>query len=500
MPGYDVTRRGFLHRTGAISAGAALASLAGRQTASASTAASATPLLQAPGPYVATRESLAAHTAPQWFRDAKFGIFIHWGVYAVPAWGVDVAYHGAEWYSYAMHISAPDQTYQHHLQTYGADFDYDRFIPRFRAERYDARAWIELIERAGARYFVLTSKHHDGFQLFPNSASDRNSVVMGPRRDLVGELFHAARTSHLKRGIYHSLGEFFNPALQTPPWNPYTKAPIPYVGYKPVQNYVDEYLHVMLRTLVEAYDPDLLWADGEHWHADLGAGPAFKPKDMDWRGDEILAYYYNQATTRPHPKEVLVNDRFEASHRDYATLEGDKSSYALRADKWEACLTLGRSWGYDTNEDPASIKSSPQIVRLLVDIVSKNGNLLLNIGPKADGTIAPWQSERLLAVGAWLDRNGSAIYDTVPWSRAADGDLRYTVSDRSFNVLGLNWPGALLTVPADLPVDAHSQIRLLGAEGHKIPFRRTGSGVDIELPDRNPNGDDYPFVLRITNS
>ncbi|WP_255945258.1 alpha-L-fucosidase [Streptomyces odontomachi] len=497
MSGHNATKRNFLHRTGAIGAGAAIASFAGRQAASASTAA---PLLHAPGPYVPTPESLAGHTAARWFRDAKFGVFIHWGVYSVPAWGTNVAYHAAEWYSYAMHIGDPgiDQSYQHHLETYGADVNYDDFIPRFRAERYDARDWIELIERAGARYFVLTSKHHDGFQLFPNTASDRNSVVLGPRRDLVGELFHAARSSHLKRGIYHSLGEFFNPALQTPPWNPYTKAPIPYAGYKPVQNYVDDYLHVMLKTLVERYDPDLLWADGEHWHADLGAGPVFKPEDMDWRGNEILAYYYNQAASRPHPKEVLVNDRFEASHRDYATLEGDKSGYSLRADKWEACLTLGRSWGYDTNEDPASVKSSPRIVQLLVDIVSKNGNLLLNIGPRADGSIPSWQSERLLDVGAWLDRNGAAIYDTVPWSRAADGDLRYTVSEHSFNVLGLSWPGTLLTLPGDLPLDSGSRMRLLGAEGHRIPFRNTDSGVEVQLPSRNPNGDGYPFVLQIT--
>lgn len=505
MPGRDITRRGILRATGAIGAigaGTALASLTAPQWASAAAAGAMAPLLQAPGPYTATPESLATHATPGWYRDAKFGMFIHWGVYAVPAWGVDVAYHSAEWYSYAMHISGPDtdQTYQHHLQSYGADYPYDAFIPQFRAEHYDPRAWVELIERSGARYFVLTSKHHDGFQLFPNPASDRNSAVMGPRRDLVGELFHAARDSHLKRGLYHSLGEFFNPALQTPPWNPYTKAPVPYTGYKPVQNYVDDYLHVMLRTLVERYDPDLLWADGEHWHADLGAGPAFKPKDMDWRGDEILAYYYNQALSRPRSKEVLVNDRFEASHRDFATLEGDKPSYKLRADKWEACLTLGRSWGYDTHEDPAHIKSSPQIVQLLVDVVSKNGNLLLNIGPKADGTIASWQSERLLAVGAWLTRNGAAIYDTVPWSRAADGDLRYTVSDRAFNILSLSWPGSLLTVPADLPIGDQAHIRLLGAQGHRLPFRRSDAGVDIELPGSNPNGDGYPFVLQITNS
>ena len=484
----SMSRRSFLGGAAAIGAGTLLGPAVAR---------AGIPWQPPSGPYEPTKESLDTHPVAQWFKDAKFGIFIHWGVYAVPAWGDALAYHAAEWYSYAMHISGAglDTTYQHHLNTYGADFDYDEFIPQFRAENYDPRAWIDLFERAGARYFVLTSKHHDGFQLFPNTASDRNSVVMGPHRDLVGDLFRAAQDSHLKRGLCHSLGEFFNPALDTPPWNPYTHELIPYTGYKPVDDYPSQYLHVMVKTLIDRYDPDVLWADGEHWHADLGAGPAFKPQDMDWRSDELLAYYYNNSVNRPYPKEVMVNDRFEASHRDFAVSEGDKSSYSLRSTAWEAALTLGRSWGYDTNEDPASIKSPGRIAQLLVDIVSKNGNLLLNVGPQADGTIADWQAERLLAVGDWLRVNGSAIYDTVPWQRAADGNLRYTVSPLSFNIFSLDWPGSTLVVPADLPITDDSQIRLLGDEGHLLDFRRTDAGVEISLPGRSPSGDGFPVTL-----
>lgn len=456
------------------------------------------------GPYQPTPESLTTHPVAPWYRAAKFGIFIHWGVYSVPAWGDTVDYHAAEWYFYAMRISAPgkDSTYRHHLETYGADVAYDDFIPRFTAERYDPRAWVRLFERAGAKYFVLTSKHHDGFQLFPNAVSGRNAAALGPRRDLVGELFAAARHSRLRRGLYYSLGEFYNPALGTPPYNPYTHAPIPYTGYRPVADYVADYEHVHLRTLIDRYDPDLLWADGENWHEDLGAGQIFCPKDLDWRSDEILAYYYNRALGRR--RDVMVNDRFRASHADFKVSEGDKSSYALRPTAWEACLTMGRSWGYDTHEDPARIKSKDTIVRLLADIVSKNGNLLLNIGPEHDGTIADWQRQRLETLGDWLAINGSAIYGTTPWTRAEDGDVRYTVSPRAFHIIPLRWPGPELTVPGDLPVAGGARIRLLGHPGRPLDWTRRDGSIVVTLPQDAPGGiargvlgAEYPFVLAV---
>ncbi|MEV0408073.1 alpha-L-fucosidase [Actinoallomurus sp. NPDC050550] len=486
-PHPGVNRRAFLGGA-ALAGAAALAPLRG-PVALAGTAT---------GPYDPTPASLNTHPVAPWYRDAKFGIFIHWGVYSVPAWGDTVDYHAAEWYFYAMRISAAgrDSTYQHHLSTYGPGVAYDDFIPRFTAERYDPHAWIRLFERAGARYFVLTSKHHDGFQLFPNAVSRRNAAVLGPHRDLVGELFAAARHSPLRRGLYYSLGEFYNPALGTPPWDPYTRAPIPYTGYTPVKDYVADYEHVHLRTLIDRYDPDLLWADGQNWHEDLGAGSIFCPKDLDWRSGEVLAYYYNRAVERR--RDVMVNDRFRAGHADFAVSEGDKSSYKLRSTPWEACLTMGRSWGYDTHEDPARIKSEPALVQLLVDIVAKNGNLLLNIGPRHDGTIADWQRERLIAVGDWLRDNGSAIYGTTPWQRAQDGDLRYTVSPGAFNIIPLSWPGATLTVPGDLPVADGARMRLLGHHGRPLEWTRQDGSIVITLPSRAPGrGPDYPCVIAV---
>ncbi|MFE7609486.1 alpha-L-fucosidase [Streptomyces celluloflavus] len=447
--------------------------------------------------YEPTPESLARHRTATWFRRDKFGIFLHWGVYAVPHWGDDDW--SSEWYLYAMNASAKGGVYERHRRVYGAGFPYDAFIPRFTAERYDPRSWVRLFERAGARYFVLTAKHHDGFQLFPNTASDRHSVALGPHRDLVGDLFRAARGTRLKRGLYYSLGEFYHPALGTPPVNPYTHEPVPYTGYRPVDDYVRQYAHVHLRTLVDRYDPDLLWADGQGSHDFAGgAGHIFRPARWDWRGDEILAHYYNHAELRPHPKEVVVNDRFTASHADYAVVEGDKPSYPLRTGPWEACLTMSRSWGY---MDPTyRIKPAVQLVRLLVDIVAKNGNLLLNIGPRPDGTIPGWQRERLLAIGAWLAVNGRAVYGSRPWHRAEDGAVRYTVGeDGAFHIIPLSRPSGRLSLPADLPLRDGDRIRLLGHPGGPLDWRRTADGCEITLPTGGPpgpGGPEFPVVLR----
>ncbi|WP_406347526.1 alpha-L-fucosidase [Streptomyces sp. NBC_00144] len=479
---------------GAVGAGAA-AALGGRATAAALRMSGAAEG-RCPGPYEPTPGSLSQHPTARWFSDGKFGIFIHWGVYAVPHWGDDAW--SSEWYLYGFNAFEKGTLHDHHRATYGADFPYDAFIPRFRAERFDPHDWVRLFERAGARYFVLTSKHHDGFQLFPNRASNRNSAAMGPKRDLVGELFGAARHTQLKRGLYYSLGEFYNPALGTPPLNPYTREPVPYTGYKPVRDYVAEYEHVHLRTLIDRYDPDVLWGDGQGTHNfDGGAGHIFRPPEWDWRSDEIMADFYNHAVNRARPKDVIMNDRFIASHADYLTVEGDKS-YALQAAPWEACVTMSRSWGY---MDPTSkIKTKEKLVQLLVDIVAKNGTLLLNIGPRADGTIADWQRERLLAIGAWLDVNGEAVYGSTPWSRADDGELRYTVgSDGAFHIVPLSWPGTRLTVPADLPVADGSVIRLLGHRGGPLAWRRTADAVEIDLPASGPPGagPGYPVVLKV---
>src|SRR4051812_20191244 len=415
-----------------------------------------------PPDYEPTRASLDTHPVPRWFKDAKFGIFIHWGAYSVPAGAARTS--AAEWYLQYMN-SVGSAEYEYHRSTYGENFNYDDFIPLFKAERYDPDSWIRLFEAAGAQYFVLTSKHHDGYSLFPSAVTDRNAVAMGPKRDLVGELFASARRSRKVRpGLYYSLGEFYNPAFGRPMHNPYTGAELTPAGYLPVTDYVRDYEHKQLREIIDRYDPDLLWADGHWW----------QPPSGPWHSEDPIAYYYNHAKNRSRPKGVAINDRF-ATHADYATYEQHTPPLQL-ADKWEHCVTIGYSWGYNKHELPEDYKTSEFLIHRLVDVVSKNGNLLLNIGPKSDGTIPDILAGRLRDIGAWLAVNGDAIYGSAPWLRSDEpgvaSGVRYTVTPGKFHVVLLGWPGSELVLPDDVPLRAGAEVRLLGNPGRPLPWRR----------------------------
>lgn len=435
--------------------------------------------------YAPTKASLDTHPVPRWYKDAKFGIFVHWGVYSVP--GGTGRRNAAEWYLWYQSLKDTAE-WRYHRDTYGPDFVYDDFIPHFKAENFDPDSWVRLFERAGARYFVLTSKHHDGFALFPSEVTDRHSVAYGPKRDLVGELMAAARRRGTVRpGLYYSLGEFYNPAIGRPMLNFYTGEEIPMTGYRPVGDYIADYELKQLREITDRYDPDLLWADGQ-WLRPLG--------DPAWRSEEALAHYYNQARNRRKPKGVVVNDRFD-THDDFTTYE-QRTNPAMDPQKWECCITMGHSWGYNKHELDEDYKTSEFLVHLLADVVSKNGNLLLNIGPRADGTIPGVMRERLCDIGAWLDVNGPAVYGSAPWLRAQDegGPLgvRYTVTPGAFNVIVLGAPRGTLSVPADIPIGATSAVRPLG---HPEPLRwtRADGGIHITVPSALPSGIANTFAV-----
>ncbi|MGP3983188.1 alpha-L-fucosidase [Streptomyces sp. KR80] len=427
--------------------------------------------------YEPTRESLDTHPVARWYKDAKFGVFIHWGVYSVPAGsGRHIA---SEWYLWYQSYRGTDQ-WKYHRDTYGEDFVYDDFIPRFTAENYDPDSWVRLFEQAGAEYFVLTGKHHDGFALFPSKVTDRHSVAYGPGRDLVGELFAAARKRCTVRpGLYYSLGEFFNPAIGRPMRNFYTDEEIPLVGYKPVEDYIGDYELKQLYEVIDRYDPELLWADGQ-WFRPTG--------DPPWRSEEPMAHYYNQAKNRRRPKGVVVNDRFD-THYDFATYE-QRTNPQMDPRKWECCITMGYSWGYNKWETDEDYKTSKFLIHLLADVVSKNGNLLLNIGPRPDGTIPGIMQERLRDIGAWLDVNGPAIYGSTPWVRAeeegAQPGIRYTVTPGAFNVIVLGAPGGTLSLPGDIPISATSRVRLLG-RGGTLTWTREDGRIHIAVPSRLPS-------------
>ncbi|MEU4930558.1 alpha-L-fucosidase [Streptomyces yokosukanensis] len=436
--------------------------------------------------YQPTEASLSAHQAPYWFQGAKFGIFIHWGVYSVPAWS-PVGKEYAEWYW--NHMQDPSNAvYAYHRDTYGEDFAYDDFIPRFTAERFDPRAWVELFRDAGAEYHVLTSKHHEGFALWDTQVCDRNAVKMGPKRDLVRELFEASRryAPELHRGLYFSMPEWFNPDN---PWtghaprNPYTLQPVPYTGYTAGKDYVHDYQAAQMLELVDGYDPEIIWCDIG------GANDSLR----------VLAEYFNHAKNRARPIDVTVDDRSGIAFHDFTTPEYTTYANTVVA-KWEASRGLDPfSYGYNQATPDSAYMTAQEVVHSLVDIVSKNGNFLLDIGPRADGTIPEIMQTRLRETGEWLKTNGEAIYDTTYWSRTAQlgEDLRFTVRpDEAFYIHSLAEPGPKLTVEAPVPVRPGDKVTMLGHD-RPLSWTVTGGALVIDVPGAARRAGRHAWVFKV---
>ena len=435
--------------------------------------------------FQATDVSLAQHQAPDWFAQAKFGIFIHWGIYSVPAWApVGVQY--AEWYWQQMNDPS-NPTHAYHARTYGESFDYDDFIPMFTAAKYDPVAWVRLFQEAGARYFVLTAKHHEGFCLYDSAHTDRTSVKLGPRRDLVAELFDAARSvaPKMHRGLYYSLPEWYHPAL---PWfghaprNPYTGEPVPYTGDRPVGDYQRELQVPQLKELVTRYRPEVLWGDIGYPATDRS----------------VLQLYFNRGLSTGD--QVTVDDRMGLPTYDFNTPEY-ASSFALQTTKFEASRGIDpRSYGYNSATPDSAYATAEQLVRLLADIVSKNGNLLLDIGPRADGTIPDIMQTRLREVGGWLAVNGEAIYDTTYWANGAeDGDLRVTVRpNKAFYLLSLTAPGSTVHTSMPVPIRDGDRVTMLGYGGPLHWTRNPSGGITIDVPASAVDSGRYVWVFKVT--
>ena len=454
-------------------------------------------------PYVATRESLATHPLPRWFDDAKLGIMIHWGIFTIPAWAelvldpeewlsgtklVDPPDYGRDWFTHIPYVEWYPNTIlipgspaaAHHAATYGADTPYESFRPEFEAQAaaWSGEAWAELFRESGARYVVLVTKHHDGFALWPTGLAHPTRPGWHTERDVVGELAAAVRRRCMRMGLYYSGGLDWSvqpgpiqtslDALTVAPQTP------EYVAYADGQ----------WRELIARYRPAVLWND-------IGY-----PNDADELA--LFADYYNAVP------DGLVNDRFTIiptlTHYDYTTPE-----FSVVADiaprKFETVRGMGRGFGYNRNESDADLASAGTLIRLLVDVASKNGNLLLNVGPTADGTVPAAQADRLRAIGAWLATNGEAIFGSRPWTRAegattddtpvrftqrADGTTAYAI------VLG-SLPAGAVTIRdvGAVPVE----VRLLGLDE---PLAATAAGADlrIELPAGLAASDAYAFALR----
>ncbi len=345
--------------------------------------------------YEATWDSLNSRATPQWWVDAKFGIFIHWGVYSVPAYSAPGKY--SEWYWYWIRNAQADhpECQKFHETQYGKGFTYADFVPLFKAELFDPDFWADIFFRSGAKYVVHTSKHHDGYTLWRSQEANNswgrawNSVDTGPQRDVIGELSAAVRKRGLKMGLYYSLYEWFNPLY-----------------LNDVQVFVEKHLFPQFTDMVLQNEPSIIFSDGEWEHG-----------NEVWRSHELLAWLFNES---PVKDEVVINDRWYkgSRHKDggYFTTEYG-SGLDTAENPWEENRGIGFSYGFNRAETIDHYSSPQELVLMLVDIVSRGGNLLLDIGPDSDGTIPVIMQDRLLQMGDWLSVNGEAIYESSPWQK-----------------------------------------------------------------------------------
>jgi alpha-L-fucosidase len=422
-----------------------------------------------------TWPSLERHQVPEWFQNAKLGIFVHWGLYSVPAWAPPTGELGkvdwntwftnnpyAEWYLNTLRIKG-SPTYRHHVETYGQNFDYYQFATDFDkgTAGWQPETWAKLFQKTGARYVVLTTKHHDGFRLWPSRVTNphANGRQISAKRDLVGDLTTAVRSSGMKMGLYYSGGLDWTFTTEPIRNRQELKARVPQS-----QEYAT-YADAHWRELIERYQPAVLWNDISY--PKLGQTP------------QIFAQYYNSV-----PGGV-INNRFDVPFADYTTPEYAKYD-KITPKKWESCRGLGFSFGYNRVEGPEQVIAPDKLVALLVDIVSKNGNLLLNVGPKPDGTISDIQLDRLHKLGAWLDANGEAIFDTKPWVKpSATGpngtDVRFTSKNDALYVTYLNGgSGGTLSVPGIKP-KGQTTVKILGSNT-KATLQTSGNAILVK-PD-----------------
>jgi alpha-L-fucosidase len=465
-------------------------------------------------------ESLKNQTVPQWYQEGKFGIFIHWGVYSVPAFG-------SEWYPRIMYMKESD-IYKHHLETYGpqSEFGYKDFIPLFRAEKWNPEEWADLFVKAGAKFVVPVAEHHDGFPMYDCSYTVWDAYDMGPKRDLINDLSIAVKKRGLKFGVsshrafnwsYYPRGNEFdtnNPFY----WGLYGvghEGPGGATEYTHGDGYLrtsDSFLkdwYARTTELVDKYQPDLVWFD---WVINR---QEFEP----WL-QKFAAHYYNKSIE--WKKGVVINYKYDAFPKASAVLDVERGKLGNKSKRvWQTDTSVGKkSWGYIKDEE---YKSVNDLVDQLIDIASKNGVLLLNIGPKADGSIPEEAREILLEIGKWLDVNGEAIYGTRPWRIYGEGpteefggahqesknktytaqDVRYLLGPDDDEVplyaIALDYPDNEFNFPA-LRTDANksykkvNEVRMLGY-ADELEWTQSESGLKISLPDKKPCEHAFCFVI-----
>ena len=463
-----------------------------------------------PGPFSADWPSLSDYTVPKWYEDAKFGLFIHWGVYSVPAFG-------NEWYPRHMYVRGTPE-FAHHVKTYGPQsrFGYKDFIPLFKAEKYDPAAWASLFRRSGARFVVPVAEHHDGFAMYATALSKWSAAKMGPKRDLIGDLAKAVRQEGLVLGLSSHRAEhwwFFGAGREFASDVRRGRHEDLYGPAHPLANHHESREHRkslpmpdaaflgdwLARSceLVDLYRPELVWFDW--WIQHIAFDPYLR---------KFAAYYYNRAAQ--WKRGVAINYKNDAFPEGSAVFDVERGQLkGIRNLFWQTDTAVSKnSWGYTENQD---YKTATSLIHDLIDIVSKNGALLLNIGPRPDGTIPEPEQKLLEEIGAWLQLNGEAIYGTRPWKTFGEGpteivegtfnnvkraaftaqDIRFTRKGKTLYALVLGWPahGKLsIHTLAEGAKDAPATIRHIELLGHpaKLSWKRDKKALTITLPREKP--------------
>jgi alpha-L-fucosidase len=472
------------------------------------------------GSYRADWETLRKFEIPRWYKDAKFGIFIHWGVFSVPG-------SQNEWYPRNMY-QQKDPGFQEHVTRYGPQdkFGYKDFIPQFKAEKWDPADWARLFKQAGARYVIPVAEHHDGFAMYGSDLSDWTAAKMGPKRDVIGDLAKAVRAEGLHFGTsFHRAehnwffdgGRTFRSDVNDPKYASL---------YGPAHTWLSDPKQVLMNDwtyvspefaddwlaraaeIVEKYHPEVMYFD---WWA---GQPNYRHNVT-----RFAAFYYNYSARHGIPGVIDIKDYaldWHAGARDFERgLRED-----IETQHWQTDTSISnRSWGYLEHDE---FKLPEFIVHQLIDIVSKNGNLLLNIGPRPDGTIPDEVRNTLLEIGAWLKQNGEAIYDTTPWKIYGEGPTKvqpgfghdvdtkpYTPQDFRFTQKG----NTLYAIEMAWPADGHTVIHALGSAKARelkvtsveligssatLEYHQTDDGLELTLPSQSPGK--FAYVLRIQTS
>jgi alpha-L-fucosidase len=464
-----------------------------------------------PGPFDPTWDSLERYQVPEWYLDAKFGIFIHWGAYSVAAFS-------NEWYARNMYVQGSPE-FDHHVKTYGPqdNFGYKDFIPMFKAEKFDADQWVSLFEEAGAKFVVPVAEHHDGFAMYKTKSNHWNAAEMGPKRDVVGELAEATRKHGMIFGVsshraehwwFMNGGRDFPSDVQDPAYadfyGPATPGASDFGKNPPNEVYMDDWLF-RCAELIDNYRPQLFWFD---WWIEQ---PQFAPYLR-----RFASYYYNRAYA--WGVGVAVNYKNEAFPEKAAVYDVERGQLAdIRPRYWQTDTAVAKnSWSHVEGMD---YKTAVSLIHDLIDIVSKNGALLLNIGPKSDGTIPAEDQAILLEIGAWLKVNGDAIYGTRPWkifgegpTRVATGaftdtdrapfteeDVRFTQKDGALYAIVLKagiGEAKIKSLSLNSALEARAITRVEMVGGGDCAFERDADALTVQIPESNDRN--HAIALKVS--